>query len=132
MEKTTLKVSEIKNNPNNPRFIKDDNFKKLVQSIKDFPEMLDTREVVVNKDYIILGGNMRFKAAKEAGLKEVPVKIVDWDEDKQAILDWHNKQVEKMLDRLESSIDDGKKSHSMAVISDAIEAERNKLQEEQK
>lgn len=81
--KTTLKVSEIKNNPNNPRLIKDDKFKSLVQSIKDFPEMLDTREVVVNKDYIILGGNMRFKAAKEAGLKEIPVKIVDWSEDKQ-------------------------------------------------
>ncbi len=83
MTKTTLKISQIKNNPNNPRLIKDDKFKKLVQSIKDFPEMLDTREVVINKDYIILGGNMRFKAAKEAGLKELPVKIVDWTEEKQ-------------------------------------------------
>lgn len=83
MKRTTLKVSEIKNNPNNPRLIKDDKFKKLVQSIKDFPEMLNAREIVVNKDHVILGGNMRFKAAKEAGLKEVPVKIVDWDEDKQ-------------------------------------------------
>jgi DNA modification methylase len=78
-----LKVTEIKNNPNNPRLIKDDAFKKLVQSIKEFPEMLDAREIVVNKDYVILGGNMRFKAAKEAGLKEVPVKVVDWSEDKQ-------------------------------------------------
>lgn len=83
MTKTSLKVSEIKNNPNNPRLIKDDKFKKLVASIKEFPEMLDAREIVVNKDHIILGGNMRFKAAKEAGLKEVPVKIVDWSEDKQ-------------------------------------------------
>lgn len=83
MQKTTLKITEIKNNPNNPRLIKDDKFKKLVTSIQEFPEMLDTREVVVNKDHVILGGNMRFKAAKEAGLKEVPVKIVDWDEDKQ-------------------------------------------------
>lgn len=83
MNKLTLKVSEIKNNPNNPRLIKDDKFKKLVASIKDFPEMLEAREIVVNKDHIILGGNMRFKAAKEAGLKEVPVKIVDWSEDKQ-------------------------------------------------
>lgn len=83
MQKLTLKVSEIKNNPNNPRLIKDDKFKKLVKSIKEFPEMLDAREIVVNKDYIILGGNMRFKAAKEAGLKEVPVKIVDWSEEKQ-------------------------------------------------
>lgn len=78
-----LKVSEIKNNPNNPRIIKDDKFKKLVASIQEFPEMLDAREIVVNTDNIILGGNMRYKAAKEAGLKEVPVKIVDWSEDKQ-------------------------------------------------
>lgn len=50
-------------------------------------------------------------------------------EAKQATLDWHNKQIEAVLDRLESSIDDGKKSHSMAVISDAIEAERAKLKD---
>ena len=62
--RTYLKTSQIKNNPNNPRLIKDEKFKKLVQSIKEFPEMLEAREVVVNKDHIILGGNMRFKAAK--------------------------------------------------------------------
>ena len=78
-----LKVSEIKPNPNNPRVIKDDKFKKLVQSIKDFPEMADVREVVVNKDHVILGGNMRFKAMVEAGWKEIPVRVVDWSEDKQ-------------------------------------------------
>lgn len=78
-----MKISDIKPNPQNPRTIKDDNFKKLVQSIKDFPEMLDARPLVINKDNIILGGNMRFKASKEAGLKEVPVKIVDWSEEKQ-------------------------------------------------
>lgn len=78
-----LKVTELKNNPNNPRIIKDAAFSKLVQSIKEFPEMLDAREIVVNKDHVILGGNMRFSAAKAAGLTEVPVKIVDWPEDKQ-------------------------------------------------
>ncbi len=78
-----MKISDIKPNPQNPRTIKDDNFKKLVQSIKDFPEMLDARPLVLNKDNVILGGNMRFKASKEAGLKEVPVKIVDWSEEKQ-------------------------------------------------
>jgi site-specific DNA-methyltransferase (adenine-specific) len=57
--------------------IKDDKFTKLVQSIKDFPEMLDIRPIVVNSDMVILGGNMRFKACKEAGLKEVPVIIAD-------------------------------------------------------
>ena len=81
--KTVMPIGELKNNPNNPRILKDDKFKKLVKSIQEFPEMLDAREVVVNKDHIILGGNMRFKAAKEAGIKEIPVKIVDWDEDKQ-------------------------------------------------
>lgn len=80
---TTLKISQIKPNPNNPRIIRDDNFKKLIQSIKDFPEMTEIREVVVNKDHMILGGNMRFRAMKEAGLKEIPVKIVDLPEDKQ-------------------------------------------------
>ena len=71
------KISEVKLNPNNPRLIKDDKFTKLVQSIKDFPEMLDIRPIVVNADMVILGGNMRFKACKEAGLKEVPVIIAD-------------------------------------------------------
>ena len=76
-------INKIKLNPNNPRIIKDDKFKKLVQSIKDFPEMLKIRPIVVNKDMIILGGNMRFKACKEAGLKEVPIIITDLSEDKQ-------------------------------------------------
>ena len=77
------KLSEVKLNPNNPRLIKDDKFKKLVQSIKDFPEMLNIRPIVVNSDMVILGGNMRYKACKEAGLKEVPVTIADLTEDQQ-------------------------------------------------
>jgi hypothetical protein len=74
---------KIKLNPNNPRIIKDDKFKKLVQSIKDFPEMLDIRPIVVNKDGIILGGNMRFKACLEAGIKEPPHVVVDLTEEQQ-------------------------------------------------
>ena len=66
-------IKDIKPNPNNPRLVKDDKFAKLVQSIKDFPQMLDIRPIVVNKDMIVLGGNMRLKACKEAGLKEVPI-----------------------------------------------------------
>ena len=72
-----MKIQDIKPNPNNPRLIKDDKFKKLCQSLKDFPEMLELRPIVVNRDHIILGGNMRYKAAKEIGLKEIPVKIAD-------------------------------------------------------
>ena len=78
-----VKASQIKPNPNNPRLIKDDKFKKLVESLKSFPEMSDVRPVVVNTDMIILGGNMRFKAMQEAGWKEIPVQIVDWPEEKQ-------------------------------------------------
>ena len=76
-------IGNIKNNPNNPRVIKDDKFKKLVQSIKDLPEMAEVRPVVVNTDMVVLGGNMRLKAMREAGWKDVPIQVVDWDEDKQ-------------------------------------------------
>jgi hypothetical protein len=78
-----VKISEVKLNPNNPRLIKDDKFKKLVQSIKDFPEMLNIRPIVVNQDMIILGGNMRYKACKEAGLKEIPIIKTDLTEEQQ-------------------------------------------------
>lgn len=76
-------LKDIKPNPSNPRTIKDDSFKKLVKSIKEFPEMLEVRPLILNQENVILGGNMRFKAAREAGIKELPVKIVDWSEDKQ-------------------------------------------------
>jgi site-specific DNA-methyltransferase (adenine-specific) len=72
-----IKISDIKLNPNNPRLIKDEKFQKLVKSIKEFPEMLEIRPIVVNSDMIILGGNMRYKACKEAGLKELPVIIAN-------------------------------------------------------
>ena len=84
MKIETVKISEVKLNPNNPRLIKDDNFKKLVKSIIDFPEMLNIRPIVVNDDMIILGGNMRFKACKEAGLKQIPIiKASNLSEEKQ-------------------------------------------------
>ena len=72
-----VKISDIKLNPNNPRLIKDDKFAKLVQSVKDFPEMLEIRPIVVNSDMVVLGGNMRLKACKEAGIKEVPIIVAD-------------------------------------------------------
>lgn len=84
MNATTVKISEIKPNPNNPRTVKDDKFKKLVQSIKDFPQMLNIRPIVVNDDMIVLGGNMRLKACKEAGLKEIRIiKASDLTEQQQ-------------------------------------------------
>ena len=72
-----VNIQEVKNNEDNPRFIKDNKFKKLVKSIKEFPEMLKLRPIVVNKDMVVLGGNMRLKACKEAGLKEVWVLKAD-------------------------------------------------------
>ena len=77
MRAEVVKISDVKLNPNNPRLIKDDNFAKLVQSIKDLPQMLAIRPIVVNSDMIVLGGNMRLKACKEAGMKEVPIIIAD-------------------------------------------------------
>lgn len=59
-----VKINKVIKNPNNPRIIKDDKFEKLVKSIKDFPEMLNIRPIVVNNDMIVLGGNMRLKACK--------------------------------------------------------------------
>ena len=67
-----MKLSEIKANPNNPRVIKDERFKKLVKSIKEFPKMMELRPMVVDSENIVLGGNMRLKALKELGYKEVP------------------------------------------------------------
>lgn len=68
-----IKISKIKPNPNNPRLIKDEAFEKLVKSIKEFPEMLSIRPIVINEDNIVLGGNMRLKACIAAGLKNVPI-----------------------------------------------------------
>ena len=84
MKIEVVKISNVKANPNNPRLIKDDKFKKLVQSIKDFPKMLELRPIVVNDDMVVLGGNMRLKACKEVGLKEVPIiKASELTEDQQ-------------------------------------------------
>ena len=66
-----VKINAIKTNPKNPRLIKDDKFKKLVKSIQEFPQMLELRPIVVDENNIILGGNMRYKACIEAGLKEI-------------------------------------------------------------
>ena len=77
MKTEKVKISEIHANKNNPRIIKDDKFRKLVKSIQDFPQMLEIRPIVVDEDNIVLGGNMRLKACKEAGLKEVYIVKAD-------------------------------------------------------
>ena len=83
MKTEKVSISQVKTNPNNPRLIKDDKFKKLVSSIKEFPEMLEIRPIVVDNDNIVLGGNMRLRACKEAGLKEVHIIKADQLTEKQ-------------------------------------------------
>ena len=87
-----VKISGIKANSKNPRIIKDDKFKKLVQSIREFPEMLEKRPLVCFTDidgkYVVLGGNMRLKAAQEVGLKELPIVLAD---------DWTQEQRDEFL-----------------------------------
>lgn len=70
-----LKITDIKPNPDNPRTIKDANFKKLVQSLKDLPVMTELREVILDENHMIIGGNMRYRAAIEAGWSEIAVKV---------------------------------------------------------
>jgi len=79
-----VSISSINENENNPRSINKYKFEKLVKSVKDFPEMLKLRPIVVDKDNIILGGNMRYKACKEVGLKEVYIIQAEDLTDKQA------------------------------------------------
>ena len=79
-----VNISAIKPNEENPRYINDSKFKKLVKSIKEFPEMLETRPLVVDENMVVLGGNMRLKALKSAGVFEVPVhQVKDWTEDQK-------------------------------------------------
>jgi ParB-like chromosome segregation protein Spo0J len=79
-----VSISSITENAENPRTINKHKFQKLVNSVREFPEMLSLRPIVVNKNNIILGGNLRYKACKELGLKEVYIiQAADLD-DKQA------------------------------------------------
>jgi len=70
-------VNQLKVNPKNPRVIKDDAFGRLCESLKEDLQYFEARPILVNKDMVIFAGNQRFKAAKEIGLKEVPVIVLD-------------------------------------------------------
>ena len=73
MKIQTVRIETIQGNRDNPRIVNKAKFEKLKKSIKDFPEMLKLRPLIVNKHNVILGGNMRYKALVELGYKEVPV-----------------------------------------------------------
>lgn len=80
----TVKITEPKPNEHNPRYINKTNFKNLVNSLKEFPKMLEVRPLVVDENMIVLGGNMRLKALTEAGFKEVLIhQVLDWSEDEK-------------------------------------------------
>lgn len=84
-----IAIDDVNKNPNNPRIIKDDKFKKLIKSIEQFPKMLEIRPIVVNEHNIILGGNMRYEACKAAGIKTIPVIVAEGlteDEQQQFII----------------------------------------------
>lgn len=84
-----IKINKIQTNngqidglPKNPRFIRDERFEKLKKSIADFPEMLDLREIVVFPQagkFVCIGGNMRLRACRDLGYKEIPVKVLPED-----------------------------------------------------
>lgn len=77
-------IASIRGNEKNPRFIRDKEFKALVKSVREFPKMMEARPIIVDENNIILGGNMRYKAALELGYKEVHiVKITDATEEQK-------------------------------------------------
>lgn len=82
-------ITDIKPNPKNPRVIKDEKYRQLCNSLRNFPEMLDKRPLVCFTDIdgklVVLGGNMRLKAAGELGMKKLPVVLADdWTEEQRA------------------------------------------------
>lgn len=84
MKTVPLPIKKIKPNPNNPRTIDEESLKKLTKSIKDFPEMLQVLPIVIDKNFVILGGNMRYQAAVNAGLTTIPViQVTNWTEKKK-------------------------------------------------
>jgi len=70
-------IGSVKGNSRNPRFIRDEKFKKLVASLVEFPEMANLRPLVVDENMTVLGGNMRLKAMQELKWKEVPIVVAE-------------------------------------------------------
>lgn len=78
-----MKLSEIKLNEHNPRDISQENYEKLKKSIQDFPEMLETRPLIIDENNTVIGGNMRLRALQDLGYEDVPVQQVNWDEERK-------------------------------------------------
>lgn len=78
-----IDINLIKENLDNPRTISDHKLELMKKSLNDFPEMLSIRPIILNSDYVIIGGNIRYKAVKELGWKEVEVEIFSSDQEKE-------------------------------------------------
>lgn len=100
-------ISSIQQHEDNPRIIDTHKFNTLVDSISEFPEMLQARPIITDLSGVILCGNMRYLACKELGMQSVPIKRVDLPEDKVAELmvkdnlaygDWDYEVLEKEWD----------------------------------
>lgn len=84
----SIDIAKIKPNPKNPRVIKDEKYRQLMHSLATFPQMLEKRPLVCFTDIdgklVVLGGNMRLKAATELGMKQLPVTLADdWTEEQR-------------------------------------------------
>ena len=73
----TAKISEIKLNPDNPRTISNKDMELLIKSLKEFPEMLNLREIVVDENMVVLGGNMRLLALQKMGVSDCQIRVVN-------------------------------------------------------
>ena len=130
IEQKIVNIKEIKENKGNPRKISKSQLERLKVSLQKFPEMMSIREIVVDENMMILGGNMRYRALKELGEEKVPVKIIrgfteeqkkefiikdnnaygEWDEDIlqtwdiELLNEWDLKIEKKMLSRAENLI----------------------------
>jgi len=111
MKSVKVKIDEVKINPLNPRTIKDHKFKQLVRSIQEFPEMIEYRPIVVDENMVILGGNMRYRASVEAGVKEIYIlkaENLSEEKKKEFIIKDNANFGEWDWDMLANSFDDSK------------------------
>lgn len=111
MKSAKVSIDEVKVNPLNPRTIKDHKFKQLVRSIQEFPEMIEYRPIVVDENMVILGGNMRYRASVEAGIKEIYIlkaENLSEEKKKEFIIKDNASFGEWDWDMLANSFDDSK------------------------
>lgn len=81
--------------PKNPRFFRDYRYEAMKRSINESPEMLELRELIVfpyqKGRYIVVCGNLRLRACKELGYKELPCKILDKGTDAKKLREYATK-----------------------------------------